>query len=410
MNLVQRVQDILLKPKPTWPVIEQEATDVATLYKQYVVFLAAIPAIAGFIGLSLVGIGGFGMSMRVPIVSGLVQMVVSFGLSLVMVYLLALIVDALAPSFGGTKNPLNAFKLVAYGATAGFVGGVFSLIPSLAVLGLLAALYSIYLVYTGLPVLMKCPADKAVPYTAVVVVSGIVLGIVMAAISSLVMPTPGFGPLSGASRGDDVVISTPQGDVKIDTGKMEDFAKKMEEAGKRMEAAQKSGDGAAAGKALGEMMGAVTGASGEPIPPQDLKALLPEALGELKRDSIEAQANQAMGMGGSAAKAAYVGGDKRVQLSITDIGGIGGLAAFGWANATLDRETSDKIERVYKQGARTVREEHRKDGSRGEYTVILTNGVVVGAEGRRVDAAALKAAVEGLDLGKLEAMKRPAKS
>jgi len=407
MNLIQRVQDILLKPIPTWPVIEQETTDVATIYKSYLIYLAAIPALASFIGMTLIGVGGFGMTMRMPFMGGLANLVVGYVLSLAMVFVMALIVDALAPTFKGSKNPLNAFKLVAYGATAAFVGGIFSLIPSLGVLGLLASLYSIYLVYTGLPVLMKCPQDKAVAYTAVVVVCGIGVGIVVGALMAALTPMRGFGPMGGMGNGmgdNDVTITTPRGEVKIDTSKMEAMAKKLEEA-------QKTGDPAATGKALSEAMGAMTGMSGEPIAPQDLKALLPERLGELERDSIEAQGNQAMGMAGSSAKASYAAGSQRVRLSVTDIGGMAGMAALaGWASSTLDRETPDRVEKVYKQGQRTVRERYRKDGSQGEYTVILANGVVVEADGRRVEMPVLKNIVEGLDLAKLEAIKRPAKS
>lgn len=408
MNLVQRVQDILLRPTATWPAIEQEPGDVASIYKRYVLILAAIPALAGFIGMTLIGVGGFGMHIRMPVLWGLTNMVVSYALSLVMVFVVALIVDALAPSFKGQKNQLNALKLVAYGATAGFVGGIFGLIPSLSVLGLLAALYSIYLVYTGLPVLMKCPPEKAAAYTAVVVVCGIVAGLVIGAVSAAVTPSRGFGRMH-AER--DVTITTPKGEVTLDTTKLDEMAKRMEEAGKRMEAAQKSGDSAAAGKAMSEMVGAMAGATGEALPPQELKALLPESLGSLRRDTVEAQSNQAMGLAGSSAKARYVDGAQRVQLSITDLGGMAGIAALaGWAGTTLDKETDTAVERVYPQGQRTVREKYRKDGSQGEVTVLLANGVVVEAEGRKVDAATLKAIVEGLDLARLESMKRPAKS
>lgn len=410
MNLIQRVQDILLKPKPTWPLIEQEQADVATIYKTYLIFIAAIPAVAGFIGMSLIGVGGFGMHIRLPFMWGLTNMVVSYVLSLVMVFVLALIVDALAPTFNGSKSQINALKLVAYGSTAGFVGGIFSLIPMLGVLGLLAGLYSIYLIYTGIPVLMKCPPEKATAYTAVVIVCGIVAAIVVGVVSAAFMPSRGFGRFGGMAS-DDIKISTPRGEVNIDGAKMDAMAKRMEEAGKRLEAAQKSGDTAATGKALSDVMGAMSGSTGEPIPAQDLKALLPESLGDMKRDSVEAQGNQAMGIAGSSAKASYAADGKRVRLSITDIGGLGGLASLaGWASTTLDRETSDKVERIYKQGERTVKEEFRKDGSRGEYTVILTNGVIVEAKGQNMDSAALKAVVEGMDLGKLEAMKRAAKS
>jgi hypothetical protein len=186
MTLVQRVQDLLMKPKSTWPVIASEGGDVASVFRSYLVFLAAIPAVAGFIGWSLVGLGG----VRVPIVSGLVNAVIGYVMSLLMVFLLALIVDALAPTFGGTKNQINAVKLVGYGMTASFVGGVFMLIPALGALGLLAALYSIYLIYLGLPVLIKCPDDKAIAYTAVTVVCGIVLAIVVSSIASIGVPAP----------------------------------------------------------------------------------------------------------------------------------------------------------------------------------------------------------------------------
>ncbi len=187
MNLVQRVQDILLKPKDTWPVIAAEPGDTVSLYKDYLIFLALVPAVAGFIGMSLIGFGGFGFSMRVPLVSGLVNMVVGYALSLAMVFALGLIANALAPTFGGTKDPVSALKLVVYGSTAGFLGGVFSLIPAMGMIGLLASLYSIYLIFTGVPVLMKCPPEKAGAYTAVLIVCGIVAGIILAALSTMLL-------------------------------------------------------------------------------------------------------------------------------------------------------------------------------------------------------------------------------
>jgi Yip1 domain len=230
MNLVERVQAILLKPKETWPVIATEGGDVPSIYKNYLVYLAAIPAVATFIGLSIVGAGAFGVSFRVPIMSGLVNMVVGFVLSLVMIYVLSLIANALAPTFKGEKNALNAFKLVAYGSTAGLVGGVFNLLPALSMLGLLAALYSIYLLYTGIPVLMKAPEDKALGYTAVLIVCGIVAGVIIGAVSAIFTSGPGMTLGGGMSSSDNVSIKLPGSEVTIDTAKIEAASKKMEEA------------------------------------------------------------------------------------------------------------------------------------------------------------------------------------
>jgi hypothetical protein len=190
MNLVDRVQSILLRPGITWLAIDEEPADAASIYKNYVMILALIPAVASFIGLSLVGIGAFGVSFRVPIVSGLANMIVGYVMSLLMVFVLALIIDAMAPTFDSTRSPVGALKLSAYSSTAAFVGGIFSLLPSLSVIGALAALYGVYLLYIGLPVLMKCPQDKAVPYTAVVVICAIVGGFVIAWVLALLTPSP----------------------------------------------------------------------------------------------------------------------------------------------------------------------------------------------------------------------------
>ncbi len=185
MNIIARVKEILLTPKQAWPVIASESTDTGSLYTQYLMILAAIPAVAGFVGMSLIGFNAMGMSMRVPLITGLVNMVVSYFLSLAMIYVLALITDALAPNFGGQKDPMQALKLVAYGSTAGMVGGIFTLIPALSILSLLTSLYSIYLIFLGVPVLMKSPQEKALPYTAVLLVCGLIAGVVLGGISAL---------------------------------------------------------------------------------------------------------------------------------------------------------------------------------------------------------------------------------
>ena len=411
MNIVQRIKDILLAPKTTWPQIAQEPADVKSLYANYIVFLAAIPAIATFIGLSVFGVGAFGVSYRVPVMSGLVNMVVGYLLSLGIVFVLALVVDALAPTFGGVRNPINALKLVAYGATASFVGGIFGLLPSLSILTLLFAIYTVYLIYTGLPVVMKCPPEKAVGYTATIMLCGIVAGVVIAVVSAAVMPSRGMGMAGLGGEGGDLTISTPGGKVSIDTSQMEQMARKMEEAGKRMEAAQQSGDSAAAGKAMGEVLGALAGGGGTPIAAQDLKAMLPATLLGLPRQSYEARSGQAMGIGGSGARASYGAGAEKVELAITDMGGIGAFAMVaGFASVSGESESDGKVEKTYRQGARTVHEEYRKDGSHADVTVFLGNGIMVSAVGQRVDTAALKRALDEAGLDRIESVKRAGKS
>ncbi|CAG0959527.1 Inner membrane protein YohC [Burkholderiales bacterium] len=196
MNLVERVKNILLSPKTEWPTIAGETTDVKTLYTSYVMILAAIPAVATFIGYSLIGMSmPMVGSYRVPIGSGIAGAIVQYGLALVGVYVMALIIDALAPSFGGEKNLNQALKTTAYSYTAAWVASIFHVIPGLGILSIVG-LYSFYLLYLGLPVTMKAPQEKAVGYTAVAVICGIVLMFVFSAIGGIFIAAPVVG-LSG---------------------------------------------------------------------------------------------------------------------------------------------------------------------------------------------------------------------
>lgn len=189
MNLVERAKNIILQPNQEWPKIAAEPHTVQGLYTQYVMILAAIPAVASFIGLSLVGYSGFGVAYRVPIGAGIAYMIVGYLMSLATVYLLALIIDALAPSFGGQKDFMQALKLAAFAPTASWLAGIFNILPALSILGLLG-LYSLYLLYAGLAPLMKSPPEKSIPYTVVVIVAALVLAVAAGAIASLVLPSP----------------------------------------------------------------------------------------------------------------------------------------------------------------------------------------------------------------------------
>ncbi|HEV8149360.1 MAG TPA: Yip1 family protein [Gemmatimonadales bacterium] len=193
MALVDRVKAILLNPRTEWAVIESEPATPASLYKGYAVPLAAIPAIAGLIGLTVFGVSFVGMRVTLGFGDALAGAAVRFVGALLGVYVLALIIDALAPSFGGQKNSTQALKVAVYSSTASWLAGVFLIIPSLGVLSVLG-LYSLYLLYLGLPQLMKSPADKALVYTVVVVVCGVVIFLLVGMLVGRVMGYPGLRP------------------------------------------------------------------------------------------------------------------------------------------------------------------------------------------------------------------------
>ncbi|MES2359011.1 MAG: Yip1 family protein [Gemmatimonadota bacterium] len=194
-GLVARVKGIIMLPKSEWRVIDGESTTVSQLYTGYIIPLSAIPPIASVIGLSI-----FGVSLpllgtyRVPLGSALTSAITQYILGLVGIYVLALIIDALAPTFAGQKNQIQALKVATYSSTASWLAGIFALIPGLRIFGLLG-LYGLYLLYTGLPTLMKAPAEKAMGYTVVVIICAIVIFVVIGAIAARFVSYPALGGL-----------------------------------------------------------------------------------------------------------------------------------------------------------------------------------------------------------------------
>jgi putative flippase GtrA len=178
-RVIARAKGMLLSPRSEWPVAAAEPETVGGLYSGYILWLAAIPSVVSLIASTLIGVSvPFLGTYRVGIDSALTGAVLRYALTLIIVYVIALIVDALAPTFGAEKNRTQALKAVAYSYTAFWVISIVGIIPGLALLGaLVGGIYSIYLLNMGLPFTMKCPADKAVGYTAVTVLITIVVSI-----------------------------------------------------------------------------------------------------------------------------------------------------------------------------------------------------------------------------------------
>jgi len=196
MNLVSRTKNMLLSPKQEWQVIDDEATSVGGLYIGYIVPLAAIGPVASSIGMAVFGISVPVLgTYRVPIDAAVRQGITQYVLALVGVFVLALIIDELAPYFRGQENRYQALKVAAYSSTAVWIVGVVGLIPELSILWPLG-LYSLYLLSLGLPVLMKVPQDKAMGYTVAVIICAVLLFFVIGMIAAKL----GGGPVIDAGN------------------------------------------------------------------------------------------------------------------------------------------------------------------------------------------------------------------
>ena len=191
MNLIERAKNILISPAKEWDVIAGEEPDVNKIFTGYVIPLAGAAAVAAFIGYGLIGFNMLGYRMG-GIDWGLYQALVSFIVSVCSVFLTAFVIDALAPSFGSEKNFGRSFQLVAYSYTAGWIGGLFQILPVIAFLGTILSLYGLYILYIGMPKLKYTPADKHIGYFVVTLIVLIAVYIVVGLILAAIME-PMFG-------------------------------------------------------------------------------------------------------------------------------------------------------------------------------------------------------------------------
>lgn len=371
-GLVDRAKAILFAPADEWPKIEAEGTAIQDILLRYVLPLAAIGPVAGFIGSQVFGYGALGITYRPSFSSALGSAVASYILTVVGIFVLALIADALAPKFGGTSDRLRAFKLVAYSYTAAMLAGIFALIPSLAFLGLLG-LYSIYLFYTGVGPLMKVPQDRGVAYTAVTMVAAIVIYLVVGALAGALVGSMIAGPTYVSRESSEVggTLTVP-GVGSLDLGKAQ--------------------------KAASDMEAATTGKR-PAVDPTQLKALLPGAIGGYQRTAIE---TGAMGGVGSEARATYASGDHSFELKITDMNALGALAGIGSAmNIESSREDAEGYERTGTVDGQMQTEEWNIARSQGKFGRVVDDRFMIEAQGSAASMDELRAAVGSVDTGAL---------
>lgn len=198
MNLIDRVKNIIVSPAKEWDVINAETPNTNAIITGYVLPLAGAAALAAFIGYGFVGFRVLGVRFQ-GIDWGLYQALQVLISALVSVFLSAVIIDALAPSFGSEKNMGRSIQLVAYSYTPAWVGGLLMIFPPIGWLGGLFGLYGLYLLYLGMPKLKKTPPDKHVSYFVVCLLIMIVVYLVIGWILNTILLSV-FGLSYGSFR------------------------------------------------------------------------------------------------------------------------------------------------------------------------------------------------------------------
>jgi len=192
MNVHARVQAILVDPAAAWNAIAGEPGDPAYVLSRYVTVLATIPAVFSFVGASIVGVVVPNVGpLRAPLFNGLFGAIFGYVLSCATVLVLGMIINLLAPLFGGRRDFDNAFKLAVYSYTPVWLAGVFLVLPGLRFLTL-TGFYGAYLLWLGLPRLNKVAAKQALLLTALIVLCAFALSYGAAVAQRIVFDTAGL--------------------------------------------------------------------------------------------------------------------------------------------------------------------------------------------------------------------------
>jgi len=369
-----RVQGILLRPKTEWDVIDTEAATTQGLFTGYACILAAIPPVAMILSHLL-----FIHWTIVPII---VIAVLSYLASLLGVFIVGFIIDALAPSFDGQKNQVQAMKLAVYSYTAAWVAGILNIVPLLGILAIIAALYGLYILYLGLPKLMKSPPEKTAGYFIVTLIAAFIVNVIIFWIIALMTVTlVATAAVSGAAA-----LTS----AAVQNGNLA----RMEAASQQMAAAAQV---ARVGPSNGKAVAAVD--------PERLKGLLPDTVGGMPRTELTAQTAGAGGIASSNAQAVYSKDGERVTVTVTDLAAMGALANMAGAmGVQASRQTATGYEKTSTVNGRLTVEKWNTADKSGEFSVIVAGRFAVAAEGAAGSIDDLKAAVAAVGPDRLEAL------
>ena len=401
-RLVARIKAILLSPSTEWPAIAAEPSSSAAIYGRYVASLAALGVVAGFIGRTVIGYDAPLLGhMRAGIAAGAGAALLGYLLSFVSVFVMAWLVDVLAPSFGGQRDSLRALKLTAYSYTPAWIAGVLQLVPALGMLALLAGCYGLYLLYVGLPVLMRCPKEKSLGYTVVLILCAIVVSVVITVLSNCAAAGVGLAGL-GATGGFDTSDKTRVSEALSELQKIGEDAQKT--APPPASATKASADLTTALNAVGTIVS--DGKDVQPVDFRKLKDMLPETLAGMKRVEATGQSGEAMDIKGSSATARYTdGAGASLNVDISDMGTLAGLAGLAARlDPAMEKETDTGYERTSKVNGQIVHERYDRRAKNGEISIILAERFNVAVRGNGVDAAALQGAIKQIDLAAIVAL------
>ncbi len=184
-GLISRMVNMILKPKTEWVNVYQEQPFMVRSWS-YALMLLLIPAISNFMAYGFIGVKISGLTIKSPIL-GLQEGLMTFICGILSIYATALVVYFLAPGFNSEKKFGRALQLVVYSMTPFWVAGIMFLVPGIQPIVYMTGIYVFYLMFKGLPVLLRIPGKKITGYLTVSIIGLIAFQIIFTFLFALTL-------------------------------------------------------------------------------------------------------------------------------------------------------------------------------------------------------------------------------
>ena len=414
MNMLRRLARLLFSPRAAWLAIDRENGPVWKLYVGWLLPLTLL-MLGAVLASQFLYKGESSWQQPASLVQPLVSVLWGALALAVQLTAAAIITCVGARLFGGRCDLGRAFSLIFHAVAGVLIGALLQvlLMPVFPLLLILGAGWSVYLLLEGMPVLMDIDARRSRVFSAVILVVFLLVNILLSplierwrrVIDPLTAPVV-TEMVSGQAAG-------PLAEALSPAQRIEQAGRDLDRAAREAGTANEHNDSLAAAQAARDAVSAIaaTVAGGEervPLSITQLTEWFPESLLGMELMSLQVEPWGGMSSQAILARGIYMkeGGQGRdLELRVFDPASAGALLAESAASNEQGRqegETEATLERVYREGARSVSELRWKDSGRVEITYVLANGVRVQAQGRGIDLHALHQSLQALPFELLE--------
>ena len=186
-QMVERIKEIVFHPKQTWEKIREENQSTKDIFN-FLCTLAIVPAGASFLGMWLIG---YWVSVkpifRLSLGRSLFYALLGYVFAIGSVWLIGKIIVYLAPRFGFETDETKAMKVAVYSCVPYLAAGILNLFPALSAFQFIAGIYTVYLFYIGLPILVEVPKEKQFSFIVSILICMVCLYLITGWLSSLIL-------------------------------------------------------------------------------------------------------------------------------------------------------------------------------------------------------------------------------